>query len=183
MHYLEQVMGKGGRRDLRTVSWQRLGMVLLQHKVVYEKPWKVTWCSTPHRFPSCKRQQWLGVPRRAAPVGGDGGRGTGRRSGAATVRARYPRGEQPRPWVGTPVAFRPATPFSWRGTEQSRRPHARPRLLLAATGTAARLPDARAGGHPWPLTVLLLLLSGGGGLGFSPGRRRSRGERGARRRL
>jgi hypothetical protein len=54
----------------------------------------------------------LGVPRRAAPVGGDGGRGTGRRGGAATVRARYPRGEQPHPWVGTPVVFRPATPLS-----------------------------------------------------------------------
>jgi hypothetical protein len=37
MHYYEQVMGKGGKKDLRTVSWQRLGMVLLQHEVVYEK--------------------------------------------------------------------------------------------------------------------------------------------------
>jgi hypothetical protein len=27
MHYFEQVMGKGGRRDLRTVSWQRLGIL------------------------------------------------------------------------------------------------------------------------------------------------------------
>jgi hypothetical protein len=73
-------------------------------------------------------------------------------------------------------------PFPWRGTEQRQRRLTRPRLLLAATGTAARLPDARAGGHPWLLAALLLLLSGGGGLGFSPGGGGHR-EKGARRRL
>jgi hypothetical protein len=73
-------------------------------------------------------------------------------------------------------------PFPWRGTEQRKRRLTRPRLLLAATGTAARLPDARAGGHPWLLAALLLLLSGGGGLGFSPGGGGHR-EKGARRRL
>jgi hypothetical protein len=68
-------------------------------------------------------------------------------------------------------------PFTWRGTEQSRRRHARPQLLLAATGTAARLPDARAGGHPWLLTILLLPLSGGGKRQSSSGAQ----ERGRRR--